>query len=147
MNVVLIGFEALRADHVSCYGYGRSTTPFIDALAAEGVLFENHLTPVVPAQPTFTTIFSGTHPLTHRIFAHETEAIPHSRITWLPLLMRHHGFTTVAIDHLIDQRSWFARGFEYYINPSRRGAIPDCRAIPGGTAMRRSGSGRHPRPR
>lgn len=41
LNVVLISIDALRADHVGAYGYGRPTTPAIDALARESVLFEN----------------------------------------------------------------------------------------------------------
>ena len=39
-NVVVVCVDALRADHVSAYGYGRNTTPNMDAVAAGGVLFE-----------------------------------------------------------------------------------------------------------
>jgi arylsulfatase A-like enzyme len=39
-NILLIVIDALRADHLSCYGYRNLTTPFLDELAAEGVLFE-----------------------------------------------------------------------------------------------------------
>jgi arylsulfatase len=42
INVVWIVLDALRADHLSAYGYERPTSPAIDALAARGVLFENH---------------------------------------------------------------------------------------------------------
>jgi arylsulfatase A-like enzyme len=38
-DVVLISVDALRADHVGAYGYGRPITPHLDALAAEGVRF------------------------------------------------------------------------------------------------------------
>ncbi|MSP61371.1 MAG: hypothetical protein EXR72_13700 [Myxococcales bacterium] len=40
-NVILITIDAVRADHVGAYGYPRATTPNIDALAREGVLFKN----------------------------------------------------------------------------------------------------------
>ena len=40
-DIVLIVLDAARADHFGCYGYGRDTTPNIDALAAEGLVFEN----------------------------------------------------------------------------------------------------------
>jgi len=40
LNVVLVVIDTLRADHLGCYGYPRRTTPFIDELAASGVLFE-----------------------------------------------------------------------------------------------------------
>lgn len=39
-NVVIINIDTLRADHLGCYGYRRNTSPFIDSLAARGVLFE-----------------------------------------------------------------------------------------------------------
>ena len=126
MNVVLIAVDALRADRLGCYGYGRETSPFMDSLAANGVVFENHFTPAVPTQPAFTTIYSGTHPLTHGIVAHEGLALPNPRVTWLPLLMKFHGVTSVTVDNLADHKPWFWRGFEYYINPRRRGEFPNC---------------------
>jgi len=39
-DIVLLSIDALRADHVSAYGYARKTTPNIDALAREGVVFD-----------------------------------------------------------------------------------------------------------
>lgn len=41
LNLILVTIDTLRADHLGCYGYGRPTSPAIDALAAEGALFEN----------------------------------------------------------------------------------------------------------
>ncbi len=41
LNLLLVTIDTLRADHLSCYGYGRPTSPAIDALAAAGTLFEN----------------------------------------------------------------------------------------------------------
>lgn len=38
-NIVFIVVDTARADHFSCYGYGRPTTPRIDALASDGVLY------------------------------------------------------------------------------------------------------------
>lgn len=39
-NILLLTIDALRADHLSCYGYPYQTTPFIDRLAVNSVLFE-----------------------------------------------------------------------------------------------------------
>src|SRR5579871_6545447 len=41
LNLLLVTIDTLRADHLGCYGYGRPTSPAIDALAASGALFEN----------------------------------------------------------------------------------------------------------
>jgi arylsulfatase A-like enzyme len=40
-NVILVTFDALAADHMSCYGYDRPTTPNLDSLAAESWVFDN----------------------------------------------------------------------------------------------------------
>ena len=40
-NFVFILIDTLRADHLGAYGYPRDTTPFIDSLAANGLLFES----------------------------------------------------------------------------------------------------------
>jgi glucan phosphoethanolaminetransferase (alkaline phosphatase superfamily) len=40
LNILLIGVDSMSASHMSCYGYHRQTTPHLDQLAAEGVLFE-----------------------------------------------------------------------------------------------------------
>jgi glucan phosphoethanolaminetransferase (alkaline phosphatase superfamily) len=43
-NVVLVLVDALRADHLGCYGYARPTSPHLDALAAESTVFRNAVT-------------------------------------------------------------------------------------------------------
>lgn len=40
-NVIVICIDTLRADHLGCYGYKRDTSPAIDSLAREGVVFED----------------------------------------------------------------------------------------------------------
>ncbi|MFB0503492.1 MAG: sulfatase-like hydrolase/transferase, partial [Candidatus Bathyarchaeia archaeon] len=60
MNLLILGVDSLRADHMSCYGYHRHTTPHIDKIAEEGVLFENAYSPYIPTTPGYTTMLSGT---------------------------------------------------------------------------------------
>jgi arylsulfatase A-like enzyme len=43
-NVVLVSLDAVGAKHVSAYGYARETTPNLDGVAREGVLFESAYT-------------------------------------------------------------------------------------------------------
>ena len=40
-NVIVIVIDTLRPDHLGAYGYERNTSPFIDSLAQEGVVFEH----------------------------------------------------------------------------------------------------------
>ena len=52
MNVLFIDIDTLRPDHMGCYGYGRNTTPNIDAIAKEGVRFDNYYCSDAPCLPS-----------------------------------------------------------------------------------------------
>lgn len=66
--VVLISCDTLRADHLSCYGYGKTTSPFLDAWAAEeAVLFENPIVNETWTLPSHMTMFTGRHPKHHKV--------------------------------------------------------------------------------
>lgn len=58
-NVLLVSIDMLRADHVSCYGYERATTPTIDGLAAEGVRFERHISSAPWTLPAHAALFTS----------------------------------------------------------------------------------------
>lgn len=57
-SVLLISIDTLRADHVGAYGYARRTSPHIDRLAAEGVLFENHISSTSWTLPAHAALFT-----------------------------------------------------------------------------------------
>jgi arylsulfatase A-like enzyme len=59
VNVLLISIDTLRADHLHCYGYERETSPRIDRLASEGVLFENAVSSTSWTLPAHLTMLSG----------------------------------------------------------------------------------------
>lgn len=61
-NVVVINIDALRADHLGCYGYGRPTSPFIDRLATEGVVFERALSNSSYTRESVAALESGLLP-------------------------------------------------------------------------------------
>ena len=42
-NIILMGIDSLHADHMSCYGYPKLTTPHLDRFASQGALFRAHL--------------------------------------------------------------------------------------------------------
>ncbi|MBL8859910.1 MAG: sulfatase-like hydrolase/transferase [Planctomycetes bacterium] len=64
-NVLLIVVDALRADTLGCYGHPRVKSPFIDALAAEGVLFENAFTQAPFTWTSFGSFLTGKYPRRH----------------------------------------------------------------------------------
>jgi len=66
-NVILIVMDTVRADHLSAYGYERETSPFLEQLANEGVLFENAIAPSSNSLPSHASIFTGQYVNEHGI--------------------------------------------------------------------------------
>jgi arylsulfatase A-like enzyme len=58
-NVLVIVLDTLRADHLSSYGYLRATTPEIDKVAGQGVLFENAIAPSSWSLPSHASLVTG----------------------------------------------------------------------------------------
>ena len=63
--ILLISIDTLRADHLSCYGYEVQTTPSIDRLASDGILYENAISPSSWTLPGHASILTGTFPRQH----------------------------------------------------------------------------------
>ena len=127
MNVIWFVLDTLRADHLSCYGYFRKTSPNIDKLAEEGVLFEDSYASAIATGPGFTSLFTGRAAINHGFYLTPwnvpNEPLLDDRIITLPELIQVRGdYTTAAFDNLINFRSHmkqFVRGFEFYINVTR----------------------------
>jgi arylsulfatase A-like enzyme len=117
-NIILITADSLRANHLGCYGYPLPTSPHIDRLACQGVLFEKMFAPGIPTQPSHTTIFTGLHPVTHGVVAHGGRAKLARGTPFLAEMLLDDGYTTCAVDTLFRERIWFGRGYEYLIDPS-----------------------------
>ena len=66
-SIVLVTIDTLRADHLRVYGYHRDTSPHIDALAAEGVLFERAMAPMATTLPSHVSLFSAVYPHQHGV--------------------------------------------------------------------------------
>jgi arylsulfatase A-like enzyme len=64
--MVLVVVDTLRADRLGCYGHDRETTPTIDRLAREGVLFERLHASSPWTAPSFGTLLTGMSPTVHR---------------------------------------------------------------------------------
>ena len=65
-NVILVSIDTLRADRLGCYGYKeRSSSPVIDALAKESVLFENLITAAPWTTPAHLSMLTSLHPSSH----------------------------------------------------------------------------------
>jgi arylsulfatase A-like enzyme len=118
MNIVIVAIDTLRPDHLGCYGYPLDTSPAIDALAAESVVFRRAFAAGIPTMPSFTTLYTGLHPYRHGIVSHSGTRRLSERIQMIPQLAKKRGYLTVGCDNLAVQGegrgSWFARGYDQY---------------------------------
>jgi arylsulfatase len=117
MKIILISLDTLRASRLSSYGYGKPTSPYLDRIAEQGVLFERAYAADIPTEVAHTGIFTGKIGLTTGIVSHGSSLTQLPKSTaWLPAILRSAGFNTAAVDNLFQLKEWFARGYRYYIN-------------------------------
>ena len=113
-NIILISIDALRADHLSCYGYYRNTSPNIDRLASQGVLFKNAFSQATSTLLSHTSIF-----LSQYVWRHKVDN-PDKRLgnsfTTLAEILKDRNYTTCAFvgGGLVSAKFGFNRGFEIY---------------------------------
>jgi arylsulfatase A-like enzyme len=112
-NLVLISIDCLRADHVSAYGYFRPTTPNIDALAADGTVFEAAASVSSWTLPTHLSMLTGLMPSLHGV---RTRQRLGAEVAFLPEILRDAGYQVdgVASWYFLSQGFGFDRGFHSY---------------------------------
>jgi arylsulfatase A-like enzyme len=93
-RVVLVTLDTLRADHVSCYGYPRTTTPFLDSLAARGARFTRAMATASQTAPSHATMLTGLVPAVHGVQENGGELAPGA--VDLARLFAERGFETAA---------------------------------------------------
>src|SRR5215831_2034503 len=122
-NVLVIIMDALRADHVSAYGYPRLTTPEMDRLAAGGVLFENAFSTSSWSLPSHVSLVTGRYLYEHGAGGAEPEAgfeWDHPSFRGFPLVgevMAKHGYRTAGISAnrvFFTANDGFGRGFQHF---------------------------------
>jgi len=119
-SVVLITIDTLRADHLGCYGYGRPTTPHIDALAKESLLFERAYTTLPRTTQSVASIMTGRYPKSHGargLFSR----LPATNQT-LAEILKARGYATAAVvsNTFLRPGQGFEQGFDIYDNPEER---------------------------
>ena len=114
-HVILISIDTCRADYLSCYGCPVETTPNIDAIAAEGILFENVIAPVPITLPSHSSMLTGTIPPYHGVHDNYEYKLNQSNIT-LAEILRENDFSTGAIigAFVLDSQFGLNQGFDTY---------------------------------
>ena len=121
-GIILISLDTLRADHLSCYGYHRNTSPFIDAFAKESILFEHAVVQSQWTLPSHMSIMTSLYPSSHGV-TKTGESLADKHITLAELLQKG-GFKTAAFvdGGYMNSSFGFNQGFDIY-DDSRRGGI------------------------
>lgn len=70
MNIIYVDVDALRPDHLGCYGYHRNTSPNIDSLAERGVRFDNYYASDAPCAPSRSAMFSSRYGIHNGVVNH-----------------------------------------------------------------------------
>jgi arylsulfatase A-like enzyme len=127
VNVIMVSLDILRPDHLGTYGYRKQTSPNIDRLAQQSVLFENaiaqsYLTPVAQM-----SVFTGKYPRIHGMVSFEVTRDRVSEQT-LPEILKLYGFETAAVlsspeffmrydtssGKIVNPKDVFSRSFDYF---------------------------------
>jgi len=110
-NVVFIGVDTLRADRLGCYGHHRNTSPAIDGMAQQGVLFTNVMAHRALTLPSLASIMTSLHPVSHGV---RGNAYRLSRIhQCLAEVLHEEGYATAAFlnNGVVRAQTW--EGFDH----------------------------------
>lgn len=144
MRVLFFDIDTLRSDHMGCYGYGRNTTPAMDAVAGEGVRFDRYYCPNAPCLPSRASMVTGLYGVHNGILGHggtaadlrlqgETRSFTDDLSeNGLFMQFRRAGFHTVSFSTFAERHSawWFNSGFNECFNVGDRGGEPAEKVTP-----------------
>ncbi|MBD3390072.1 sulfatase-like hydrolase/transferase [Candidatus Micrarchaeota archaeon] len=111
-NVLFIVLDALRYDHLSCYGYKRKTCPNIDHLAENGWLFENAFSAGMWTPPSHASMFTGLYPKNHGVLG-KNISLPAYNTTMADVLSEQ-GYRTILMSPgpYISKSNGMGKGFQ-----------------------------------
>lgn len=121
-NIIFIVIDTLRADHLSCYGYNKNTSPNIDRIAKQGVLFKNCYINKLGSEAGFTTIATGMDPQVHgicgpalRITDEQKKNLKDVNLKTLAEFLKENKYITIGLAWM---GKWHKKGFDFYLDPS-----------------------------
>jgi arylsulfatase A-like enzyme/Tfp pilus assembly protein PilF len=123
--IIVISIDTLRADHLPAYGYKKVRTPAIDALAADGVVFERAYSHAPQTLPAHASILSGQLPFETGVRDNVGFTVKTGE-RLLPQMLRDRGFTTggVVSAYVLRKETGIGQGFDFFDGEMPAGA-PD----------------------
>lgn len=120
-NLILIVVDNLRADRVGVYGHDRPTTPTLDRLGRQGVVFENAFAPSSWTKPATASLFTSRWPSEHGAVTFDRGIDP--AVPTLAEELAAAGYMTIGVTgNFVHVRAdmGFARGFSTWRSSSER---------------------------
>jgi arylsulfatase A-like enzyme len=124
-NIVLLGIDSLRADHMSCYGYGRQTTPHIDRFASQGTLFERTYSAYIPTTSGYASMLTGMDLFTTQVVALRHKGPLRPEVKTLAEILKEEGYNTTCVGFTGNPSS---RGFDTYLSYAGWGSWKEGRS-------------------
>lgn len=142
MRILYLDIDSLRPDHLGCYGYHRPTSPVIDQISREGMVFRNFFTSDAPCMPSRTAFYSGRFGIQSGVVGHggsasqpkSEGALRNFRDSFgqqgLTRRLQVQGFHTALISPFAHRHSahWFYAGFND-IRDTGRGGMESAEEI------------------
>jgi arylsulfatase A-like enzyme len=118
-NLLLLGIDSLRADHMSLYGYPRLTTPHLDEYISWGAAFDQCYSPHIPTTPGYTSMFTGLDCFGMDVVALRHQGGLRPELRTLSEILGDEGYNTTCVGFSGNPAS---RGFQKYIDFSGWGS-------------------------
>jgi len=123
-NIILISIDTLRADHLHCYGYERDTSPNIDRVASESIVFEDAVSQSAWTLPAHASMMTGLLPSEHKLIFYDNEGLNNRKefgtldpkITTLAEILKTFAYTNVSYNGgaWVDPAFGLRQGFDLY---------------------------------
>ncbi len=139
--IVIVSIDTLRSDRLPAYGYDGGSTPAIDAVTRDGVLFERAFAQAPMTLPSHVSLLTGEIPPRHGVRDNIGFPVQPGRALLLQQRLRDLGYTTGAAisAQVLGSRTGFATGFDFFaehLDPSSsQGAATLVAERPGGEAL------------
>jgi len=117
-NIILIGLDALRADHLGIYGYSKETSPQIDAFAQQSVVFDTAISQAAWTTPSFMSLLTSLYPSVHKLMEYPNPGQLDDNIISWPVLMKAEGYLTASFNGggYLSGKFGFDRGFDHFVS-------------------------------
>ncbi|HDD35633.1 MAG TPA: hypothetical protein ENF30_02405, partial [Candidatus Desulfofervidus auxilii] len=129
MLIILYVLDSLRPDFLSCYGCNENTSPNIDKIAKDGVIFKRAYAQSTWTRPSGASILSSLYPSCHGVMT--VKDVLSSSVPFLPEQLKKLGFKTVAISSMgnISPAFGFGRDFDHFVELYKERSVMTKRKV------------------